>query len=163
MDTAELDRKLATMDWEHICNWLEEQGFRLANPDCEWEFDSKLFEDENVTKALEGYEDVFANRYYSANVYENIKGYEGFTFVKLVLWGIYRDHDGLRIPRRTFLYTTAPVNEEYEKIQASKIKCSKCKEIYMKKELMNYCGKWLCPKCLLAKLLKEGRKIHIDF
>ncbi len=51
-------------------------------------------------------------------------------------------------------YTNIHVDEEYEQGHTIEVKCVKCKEVYIKKSLIEHGGKFLCTKCLYVALIE---------
>ncbi len=155
MTIAELDKIVALTDVESICREIEGRGFRLANPDYVWEFPSSLFSEENADGKIE-YIDKNAGLYYEGFFFERVKG---FAFIRITVWKIVKkEGEEFKIPMtgKSFLYTNAPVNEEYVREQERLTKCPSCKEEYKKKDMLAWSGKYYCKRCAAVEAITES-------
>ncbi len=160
MKVEELKKIVSTLSVETMGEMLEEKGFRHTNRYLIEEFKPLLFWGITPDETVES-EDKENDFKYIAKLYRQIKGYEGITFVDLVVWKLHRNQKCPMTPRKILLYTDAPINEEYEREQASPIKCAKCKKTYIKKEVMEWYGKVLCQRCVAITALSESYNVEI--
>ncbi len=161
MKVDELKKIVSTLKVETMGKMLEEKGFRHTNLYLIEEFKPSLFWDITPDETVES-EDKENDFKYIAKLYRQIKGYEDITFIDLVVWKLHRNQKCSMTPRKILLYTDAPINEEYEREQASPIKCAKCKKTYIKKEMMEWYRKVLCQRCVAIAALSEAALIEID-
>ncbi len=162
MQIQELEQIINTMDTDIICKALEDKGYRLANPDGVKEFDVPIVAEDESNTTNVSVEDVFDDKLYRATIHKNMKEYDGITFIWFVVSKLIRRPDiTLPIPWKMFLYTDAPINEEYEKFQAEIICCEKCKRKDQRKKMLSLYEKTLCPKCFVKELRKQSKGIII--
>ncbi len=158
MNVEELKDILSTLSVERMCEMLEERGFRRTNIYGTEEFRHSLFWHITPDETVES-EDTENDFKYIAKLYGQIEGHEGITFVSLVVWKLHRNQKCPMTPRKTLLYTDAPIDEEYEREQASAMKCARCKKTYAKKEMIEWFGKLLCERCTAIAALAEAASL----
>ena len=111
----QLNEIISTMDLEKIRNGIESFGYRCASKHGKLEFDLMKILDQERATATDDYEDVFEDCRYFAEVFENVKDYEPYTFIVVTQLAIYRNRNNMEFPSCVDIYTDAPINEEYEK------------------------------------------------
>ena len=151
----QLNGVIALMDLEKIGAALEHFGYRCGSKHGKLEFDLMKIIDEERTTATDDYEDTFDDRSYFAEVYENVKGYEPYTFIVVTQLAIYRDRDNMEFPEHVDIYTDAPVNEEYEKAMEEVKKCARCGKQFKAYELWEQNGKSYCQPCFHEEFIKK--------
>lgn len=154
----QLNEIISTMDLEKIKAGIEQHGFRRASKHGKLEFDlMKILEQERTT-ATDDYEDTLDDHSYFAEVFENVKGYEPYTFIVVTQLAIYRDRDNAEFPEHVDIYTDAPINEEYEKAMEEVKKCKRCGKKFKAYELWEMNGKHYCQPCFQAEFSKKVRR-----
>lgn len=154
----QLDKIISTMDLDKIKAGIEQHGYRCASKHGKLEFDLMKILSENRITATDDYEDTFDDRRYFAEVYENVKGYEPYTFILVTQLAIYRDRNNAEFPEHVDIYTDAPVNEEYEKAMEEVKKCKRCGKKFKGYELWEMNGKHYCQPCFHAEFSKKLRR-----
>ncbi len=152
MTIYELDDILALMDWDKICTELEKCGFRQAEKAGEYEFKPEILKEQSGSRQSAIQKDVSANKEYYGILYRDNKVYKGVTFVWLILFVVLRDRNHVSVPRRAILFTDAPYNAKYVKAINSPYRCDNCGTVYIKKELCEHNGKFLCDECLIKAI-----------
>ncbi len=155
----EMEKILIMADVEKICKAIEGHGFRHANPDGIWEFklDKKEIDDiDTIT-----YEDIFDDKLYTAEIFKKVEKYRGYNFIIFTAFKIKRESNNFSMPFRVYLYTDAPINEEYVKFQNEVIRCDKCHKKYVRKTLLDFYDEYLCVDCMINRFEKETR--HMKF
>ncbi len=66
------------------------------------------------------------------------------------------------IPKKTMIFTDAPINEEYLRDINSIVKCDLCGEEYVKKQLLDYENKKLCGKCFCFEMDRQFTQKMVD-
>lgn len=154
----QLNKIISTMNLTRIRNNLEHLGYRCASKYGKLEFDlMKILEQERTT-ATDDYEDTFEDRSYFAEVFENVKGYEPYTFIVVTQLAIYRDRDNAEFPEYVDIYTDAPINEEYEKAMEEIKKCKRCRKKFKAYALWEMNGHHYCQPCFQAEFSKKVRR-----
>lgn len=154
----QLNGVVSLMDMEKIKNALEFFGYRCASKHGKLEFDlMKILEQERTT-ATDDYEDTFDDRRYFAEVFENVKGYEPYTFIVVTQLTIYRNRNNEEFPEHVDIYTDAPINEEYEKAMEEVKKCKRCGKKFKAYELWEMNGNHYCKPCFQAEFSKKLRR-----
>ena len=108
LQTEKLEKILALKDLNGIKEEMLKLGYRHANKKDGFEFDVLDIIDQEKSYTTDNYEDVFDDHSYFAEVYENISGYEGYTFIVVAQLAIYRDKNNFDFPEHIDLYTNAP-------------------------------------------------------
>lgn len=153
----QLDKIISTMDLDKIKAGIEQHGYRFASKHGKLEFDLMKILSENRITATDDYEDTFDDRRYFAEVYENVKGYEPYTFIVVTQLAIYRDRNNAEFPEHVDIYTDAPINEEYEKAMEEVKKCKRCRKKFKGYELWEMNGNHYCKPCFQAEFSKKVR------
>lgn len=153
----ELNNIVSSMNLEQIRAGLAKHGYRHASKHDVFEFDLMKIISEERTTATDDFEDVFDDHSYFAEVFENVKGYEGYTFIIVTQLAIYRDEDNREMPEQIDMYTDAPVNEVYERELESERKCPICKKIFKSYDMYKLNGEHYCKKCY-GKAAKQALK-----
>ena len=154
----QLNKIISTMNLTRIRNNLEHFGYRCASKHGKLEFDlMKILEQERTT-ATDDYEDTFEDRSYFAEVFENVKGYEPYTFIVVTQLAIYRDRNNAEFPEQVDIYTDAPINEEYEKAMEEVKKCKRCGKKFKVYELWEMNGNHYCKPCFQEVFSKKVRR-----
>lgn len=153
----QLDEIISTMDLEKIKAGIEQHGFRCASKHGKMEFDLMKIIDDERTTATDDYEDTFDDHGYFAEVFENVKGYEPYTFIVVTRYAIHVDRN-LEFPDHVDVYTDAPINEEYEKRMEEVKKCKRCGKVFKAYELWEINGKQYCKPCFHAEFSKKATR-----
>lgn len=149
MELEELDEIIRLMNVDSICRRMEEQGYRLANPEGVWEFNLLLIGKDCKSRKQVDWEDRFNHFIYHADMYEKVTGFDGIVFIDILVHRLQKIRkQQVPIPYKRFFYTNAPVNEEYERFQSEVVKCARCKRLYARKNLIDWVGEELCGGCL---------------
>ena len=149
----QLDKIISTMDLEKIKAGIEQHGYRCASKHGKLEFDlMKILEQERTT-ATDDYEDVFDDHSYWAEVYDNVEACGGYDFIVVT-----QLNTKFNIPSHIDLYTTAPINEEYEKSMQEVKKCKRCGKKFKAYELWEQDGKHYCQPCFQVEFSKKVRR-----
>lgn len=154
----QLNGVIALMDLRKIKAALEQFGYRCASKYGKLEFDLMKILDEERTTATDDYEDTFDDHSYFAEVFENVKGYEPYTFIVVTQLAIYRDRNNAEFPEHVDIYTDAPINEEYEKAMEEVKKCKHCGKKFKAYELWELNGNHYCLPCFQAEFSKKVRR-----
>lgn len=154
----QLNEIISTMDLEKIKAGIEQFGYRCASKYGKLEFDLMKILDEERTTATDDYEDTFDDHSYFAEVFENVKGYEPYTFIVVTQLAIYRDRDNAEFPEHVDIYTDAPINESYEKAMEEVKKCKRCGKKFKAYELWELNGNNYCKSCFQAEFSKKVRR-----
>ena len=158
MTIEQLNEIISTMDLEKIKASIEQFGYRCASKYGKMEFDlMEIIEHERIT-ATDDYEDTFDDHRYFAEVFENVKGYEPYTFIIVTQLAIYRDKNNAEFPEHVDIYTDAPVNEEYEKSMQEIKKCKHCGKKFKGYELWEMNENYYCKSCFHDEFGKRLRK-----
>lgn len=153
MTIEQLNEIISTMDLEKIKAGIEQHGFRCASKHGKLEFDlMKILEQERTT-ATDDYEDTFDDHCYWAEVYENVKACGGYDFIVVT-----QLNTKFNMPEHVDIYTTAPINEEYEKALEEVKKCNRCGKKFKVCELWEQDGKHYCQTCFQAEFSKKVRR-----
>ncbi len=145
MKIEELKEIVSTLNLETICQRIEERGFRIINERPQWEYPLSIFMSKEKEEAA--CEDEKEDFYYVAEIFRNFKEYEGIEFIRVCKWKLHRQNPCPMTPRKIFLYTSAPINEEYERELDSSVECALCKKKYIKRQLTRWFGKEYCERC----------------
>ena len=154
----QLNEIISTMNLTRIRNNLEQFGYRCASKYGKLEFDLMKILDEERTTATDDYEDTFDDHSYFAEVFENVKGYEPYTFIVITQLAIYRDRNNAEFPEHVDIYTDAPINEAYEKAMEEVKKCKRCGKKFKAYELWELNGNHYCMSCFHAEFSKKVRR-----
>ncbi len=158
MTIEEVKITVASMNIDTMTDVFAKNGFRQANLEDVWEYDtSKLLKAKRIEET-EHYEDVFDDKTYHGTIYQEVEEYVGATFISVWVSKI-RILDGQRvpIPYRHYVYVDVPVDEAFMKEQNSIIRCDKCKRKIKKGNLLKYHDKNICGKCYVAEMKKIVR------
>lgn len=149
----QLNEIISTMDLEKIKTGIEQHGFRCASKYGKLEFDlMKILEQERTT-ATDDYEDVFDDHCYFAEVFENVKAFDGYDFIVVTQLDTKLD-----FPEHVDIYTDSPINEEYEKAMESVKKCKRCGKKFKAHELWEMNGNHYCMDCFQGEFSKKVRR-----
>lgn len=154
----QLNEIISTMNLTRIRNNLESLGYRCASKYGKLEFDLMKILDGERTTATDDYEDTFDDHSYFAEVFENVKGCEPYTFIVVTQLAIYRDRDNAEFPEHVDIYTDAPINEAYEKAMEEVKKCKRCGKKFKAYELWELNGNHYCMSCFHAEFSKKVRR-----
>ena len=154
----QLNDIIALMDLEKIKTALEKYGYRHASKHDKLEFDlMKIIEKERTT-ATNDFEDTFDDHSYFAEVFEGVEGYEQYTFIVVTRLAIFRNKNNQEFPDHVDLYTTAPINEEYEKAMEEIKKCKYCGKKFHTYDIYSMNGKAYCKPCFQEVFSKNVRR-----
>ena len=151
----QLNQIISTMDLEKIRNGIESFGYRCASKHGKLEFDLMKILDQERATATDDYEDVFEDCRYFAEVFENVKDYEPYTFIVVTQLAIYRNRNNMEFPSYVDIYTDAPINEEYEKSMEEVKKCQRCGKKFKTYALCEMNGKRYCTPCFQEVFSKK--------
>ena len=154
----QLDKIISTMDLDKIKLGIEQHGYRCASKHGKLEFNLMDILSEERTTATDDYEDTFDDHSYFAEVFENVKGYEPYTFIVVTQLAIFRDRNNAEFPERVDVYTDAPINEEYEKAMEEIKKCKRCGKKFKAYELWEMNQNHYCKPCFQTEFSKNLRK-----
>ncbi len=160
MTVEELNKIIVNKDIDKIHQTLEESGYRHASKGGRWEFDPVAIANAKVVENSEQFEDVFDDKIYVADLHTQVKEYPDVGFIVVTVKKVYRDKNNLEQAERMELYTTAPINEEYEREQAKICKCADCKREFPMSELCEVNGRLICDDCFekdLKRLRTTGK------
>lgn len=160
MTIEQLTQIISTMDLEKIKAGIEQHGYRCASKHGKLEFDLMKILEQEHTAATDNYEDTFDDHSYFAEVFENVKDYESYTFIVVTQLAIFRNKDNAEFPEHVDIYTDAPINETYEKAMEETKKCKHCGKKFKAYELWEMNGRHYCKPCLQTKFSKSVRKIR---
>ena len=153
MTIDQLNVIISTMDLEKIKAGIEQYGFRCASKHGKLEFDlMKIIEQERMT-ATDDYEDAFDDRCYWAEVYENVNACGGYNFIVVT-----QLNTKFNMPEHVDIYTTTPINEEYEKAMEEVKKCKRCGKKFKAYELWEQDRKYYCKPCFQEEFNKKVRR-----
>lgn len=149
----QLNEIISTMDLEKIKAGIEQHGFRCASKHGKLEFDlMKILEQERTT-ATDDYEDTFDDHCYWAEAFDNVKACGGYDFIVVT-----QLNTKFNMPEHVDIYTTAPINEEYEKALEEVKKCKRCGKKFKTYEIWEQDGKHYCKPCFQAEFSKKVRR-----
>lgn len=156
MTIEQLNEIVSSMDLATIENKLKECGFRTASKNGNWEFAPFEIAKAFNVEGTERYEDVFGDKKYHGDIHTQVSGYEGITFIVISVEKIHRDLDNMTFPIEMLLFTNAPINEEYERKQTEVCHCAECKESFVKGDMIELNGKFLCSDCFQKELSRAA-------
>ena len=149
----QLNDVIATMNLEKIRTSLECYGYRCASKHGKLEFDlMKILEQERNT-ATDDYEDTFDDHSYWAEVFENVKAFDGYDFIVVT-----QLNTKYNFPEYVDVYTDSPINEEYEKAMEEVKKCKRCGKKFKTYELWEMNGNVYCKPCFHEEFSKSIKK-----
>lgn len=149
----QLNEIISTMDLEKIKAGIEQHGYRCASKHGKLEFDlMKILEQERTT-ATDDYEDTFDDHSYWAEVYDNVTACGGYDFIVVT-----QLNTKFNMPEHVDIYTTAPINGEYEKSMEEVKKCKRCGKKFKGYELWEMNGEHYCMPCFQEVFSKKARK-----
>jgi len=151
----QLNEVVSLMDIEKIKTAMETFGYRCASKHGKLEFDLMTILEQERTTATDDYEDTFDDRSYFAEVFENVKGYEQYTFIVVTQLAIYRNRNNASFPEHVDIYTDAPINEAYEKAMEEIKKCKRCGKKFKAYELWEFNGTPYCKPCFQVEFSKK--------
>ena len=154
----QLNEIIGLMDLEKIKNALEEYGYRCASKHGKLEFDLMKIIAEERTTATDDYEDTFDDHRYFAEVFENIKDYESYTFIVVTQLAIYRDKNNMEFPEHVDIYADYPINEEYEQAMEKLNNCKRCGKKFKVYELWEMNNSYYCKPCFQAEFNRKLTK-----
>lgn len=154
----QLNEIISTMDLEKIKAGIERFGYRCASKHGKFEFNILKIISSERTTATDDYEDTFDDHSYFAEVFENVKGYEPYTFIVVTQLAIHRHLKNMEFPEHVDIYTDAPINEEYEKSMEEVKKCKRCGKKFKGYELWEMNGEHYCMPCFQEVFSKKARK-----
>ncbi len=160
MTIERLNEVLAYKNLEKICKALEELGYRHASKNGKWEFSPIDVAKAGKVENADRHEDIFDDKTYVGDIHAHVEGQGDYEFIVITVNTIYRDKDNLEFPCEMFLYTNAPINEEYEREASKILQCSGCKKKFPVRELCEVNGKLLCDDCFekdLRRLTEKGK------
>lgn len=149
----QLNEIVSSMDLEQIKAELEQHGYRNAGKHGKLEFDLMKIINKERTTATDDYEDIFDDHSYWAEVYEDVEDFGGYDFIIVIQLNTKLD-----MPSQIYMYTTAPINEAYEKEQEEVKKCKRCGKKFKTYALWEADGKYYCPTCFQKEFSKKARK-----
>ncbi len=160
MTIEKLNEIVSLMDLAKIDKALTENGYRNASKNGKWEFDPISIANANNVQNSERYEDVFFDKVYVGDIHLEVKEYPDIDFIVITVNNVYRDRDNLETPGEMLLYTTAPINEEYERRMSQIGTCELCKKQFPMDELCEINGKLVCDDCFSEDLkrFRLGKK-----
>ncbi len=163
MTIEELKEIIEIMDYDGICAEIEKRGFRRAGEDGVWEFElSSLWNKSSYIKGITK-EDKKTDKYFRIKLYKDCTDYEGLTFVSVCFSKIEKfKRRRVPIPKKTMIFTDAPINEEYLRDINSIVECDLCGKEYVKKQLLDYENKRLCCGCFCFKMDKQFTQEIVD-
>ena len=148
----QLNGIIALMDLEKIKAGIEQHGYRCASKHGKLEFDLMAILEQERTTATDDYEDTFDDRCYWAEVYDNVKACGGNDFIVVT-----QLNTKFNMPEHVDIYTTAPINEEYEKSMQEVKKCKRCGKKFKAYELWEMNGEHYCMDCFQEVFSKKAR------
>lgn len=149
----QLNKIVSSMNLELIKAELEQHGYRNASNHGKLEFDLMKIIEKERDAATDDYEDTFDDHTYWAEVYEHVEEFGGYDFIVVTQLNTKLD-----MPSQIDMYTTAPINEAYEKEQEEVKKCKRCGKKFKAYELWEANGKYYCPPCFQKEFSKKANK-----
>ena len=104
LQTDKLENILELKDLKKIKEEIIKLGYRYANKGDGFEYNILEMIEQEASYISDNHEDIFDDHSYFAEVYENFKGYEGYTFVVVTQLAIYRDKNNFAFPEHIELY-----------------------------------------------------------
>ncbi len=160
MTIEQLNKIIEQKDVVKIDKSLVGLGYRNATKSGKWEFDPVAIANAKRVENSERFEEVFDDKIYVGDIHSEVKEYPDTEFIVITVNKIYRERDNLEQPIIMELYTTAPINEEYEKEMAKPSKCAICKKQFPMAELCEVNGKLVCDDCFekdIRRLMAKGK------
>ncbi len=135
-------------------------GYRNASKNGKWEFNPIAIANADSVKNSRRYVDKTNGICYVADIHNRVKEHPNVEFIVVTVKEIYIFNGEIKEqPLEMFLYTDAPINEEYEREQARLSRCTICGIEFRNDELCEVNGKLLCDKCFEAELNKLKKQI----
>ncbi len=140
-----LNKILREKDIDIICDKILNSDYRLANTGSEKEFDYfNIFYNCKTTKTI--CKDKQNEQRYCAELATKIESDKEIIFISITKFNLNKKHN-VYLPCNSLLFTNAPINVEFEKDQTSLMACENCKNSFVKRNMLKYCGKWYCEDC----------------
>ncbi len=163
MTIEELEEIIKIMDYDGICAEIEGRGFRRASEDGVFEFDFYSLWGKSGYQKQVIKEDRKTDKYFHIRICKDCTGYEGLTFIEVYFCKIKKvKRKRFPIPKKSMLYTDAPINEEYERDIHSIVQCARCNKEYVKKELISHENKLLCGRCFCFEMDRQFEQEIVD-